>query len=173
MSLSALHSLVSGIDRITEWVGRAIAWLTLVMVIVTTCIVLLRYGLDLGWIAMQESVLYLHALVFLLGASYALKHDAHVRVDVFYRQFSARKKAWVNLLGGVCFLIPVSLYIVISSWGFIHSSWAVFESSAEAGGLPLVFLLKSFILLFVVNLLLQGIAEIGRSILVLKQGATK
>ena len=106
----------------------------------------------------------------LLGAAYALKHGAHVRVDIFYRNLSPRGQAWVNSLGGIVFLLPLCLFILGSSWDYVSESWAIMETSPEPGGIPAVFLLKSLIPMMAVNLLLQGLAEILRNALVLVEG---
>ena len=163
-----MEMLYNKIQRINEWVGRGIAWLTLFMVLVTFLVVMLRYIFDLGWIAMQESVVYMHGVVFMLGAAYTLKHHAHVRVDIFYQRFSTRARAWVDLFGTLFLLVPVSLFIIWTSWDYVADSWRVVEGSREAGGLPGVFLLKSLIILMPVLMLLQGTALILRQVLVLQ-----
>ena len=99
--------------------GRAIAWLTVPMVVTTFVIVVLRYAFDLGWIWMQESVIWMHAVVFMLAGAYTLNWDAHVRVDIFYRGMSSRRKAWVNLLGIALFLMPVSVFLIATSWEYV------------------------------------------------------
>ena len=129
--------------------------------------VVLRYGFNIGWIAMQESVLYLHTTVFMLAMGYTLKHDGHVRVDVFYREFSKRTKAWVDLVGTLVLLVPVCIFIGWVSLDYVASSWELKEASMEAGGLPGVYLLKSLILLMTGTVLLQGIAEALRNLLVI------
>lgn len=136
-----------------------ISWLTLAMVLVTFVIVVLRYGFESGWIAMQESVIYMHALVFLIGIPYTLKHDGHVRVDIFYNKMSERGKNWVNLLGTLFLLFPVTLFIAWISWDYVAASWVMKEQSGEAGGLPWVYLLKSSILLMTLLLFIQGISQ--------------
>lgn len=113
---------------------------------------------------MQESILFMHALVFLLGAAYTLKQDAHVRVDIFYRKLGTKGKAWVDLLGTLFLLMPVSLFIFWVSWDYVASSWSLLEGSREAGGLPGVYLLKSSILIMASLLLLQGLAMLMRSL---------
>ena len=170
MSHSGLRKVISLIDKFTELTGKAIAWLTLAMVLVSFIIVVLRYGAGIGWIAMQESVLYLHAIVFMLGAAYTLKADGHVRVDIFYQRFSARTKALVNLLGGLFLLLPVVVFIFYISLDYVIISWQIMEKSSEAGGLPLVYLNKSLLLLLPVTLLLQGLAEIMRNLVFLLVG---
>ena len=159
-----MQSLVNTIERFIDWSGRAVSWLTLLMVVVTFIVVVLRYGFDIGWIALQESVTYMHAMVFLAGAAWALQQEAHVRVDIFYSRFSTRTKAWVDLLGSLVMLLPVMVFVAWISWEYVIESWKVLEGSREAGGLPAVFLLKSLILVMAVMLALQGIVQIVRSI---------
>ncbi|MGD8743032.1 MAG: TRAP transporter small permease subunit [Granulosicoccaceae bacterium] len=167
MSTQILSRLAGAIDSLNEWTGRSIAWLTLLMVLVQFAIVVLRYAFNIGWIAVQESILFMHALVFLLGAAFTLKRDAHVRVDIFYSRMSPRGKAMVDLLGTLALLLPVSLFIFITSWEYVTSSWHLLEGSREAGGLPGVFLLKSTILLMAGLLVLQGGAMLARSLVTL------
>ena len=162
-----LNNLVKVIDSITEFTGKAIAWLTLLIVITTFAIVLLRYGFSLGWIAMQESVIYAHGAIFMLGAAYTLKHDGHVRVDIFYQKFSAKQKALVNLFGTLFLLMPVCIFIFYVSIDYVLLSWEILEKSKEPGGLPAVYLNKSLILLLVITLILQGVAEVARNILII------
>lgn len=161
------HRLINEIDKTTNLVGHAVSWLTTIMVGVVVTVVITRYFLQVGSIAMQESVTYLHAMIFLLGIPYTLKHSGHVRVDIFYRQFSLRRKALVDFCGGVLFLIPVSILIFYCSWDYVVSSWAIKETSAENDGLPFIYLLKTLMLLMPATLLLQGVAEILRSLVVL------
>jgi len=137
-------------------IGRAVSWLTLVMVVLTFSIVVLRYGLNQGWIWLQESVTYLHAMVFMIAAAWAYQEDKHVRVDIFYRDRSPRHRAWVNLLGTLIFLLPFSVFLLIIGWDYVAASWSAMESSREAGGLPLVYLLKSLILVLPALLLIQS-----------------
>jgi TRAP-type mannitol/chloroaromatic compound transport system permease small subunit len=136
--------------------GRAVAWLTLAMTLLTFVIVVLRYGFNQGWIWLQESVTYLHALVFMTAAAWAFQTDDHVRVDIFYRGSSDRYKYWVNLVGTLLFLAPFALFTLVVSWDYVTASWSTHEASREAGGLPLVWLLKSLLLLLPALLLLQS-----------------
>ncbi|HED19426.1 MAG TPA: TRAP transporter small permease subunit, partial [Gammaproteobacteria bacterium] len=112
-----------------------------------------------GSIAMQESILYLHASVFMLGAAYTLRVDGHVRVDIFYRGFSARRKALVDLLGSLFLLLPVCIFLLWSSRGYVSTAWSLHEGSRETGGLPYVYLLKTLIPLAAFLLILQGISQ--------------
>lgn len=168
--MNGLRTLVQLIDKFTDRSGRMLAWLALAMGLLTALIVVMRYGLGLNSIYIQELVTYLHGSLFMLGAAYALKCGAHVRVDIFYRNFSERGKAWVNSLGGIVFLIPFCVFIVGASWGYVSDSWGMQEISSEPGGIPAVYLLKSLIPLMALNLLLQGVAETLRSIFVLVEG---
>ncbi len=155
---------VSAIDRITATIGSAIAWLSLGMMFAICAVVVLRYGLHIGFIALQESITYLHGALFMLAAGFTLQRDAHVRVDIFYRQFNRRQKAWVNSLGALFFLLPVCVFTLGISWDFFFQSWQIKESSAEPGGIPAVYLLKLLIPLMATGLMLQGIAELLRNL---------
>jgi len=137
------------------------------MVFMTVVIVVLRYYFGSGSIALQESITYLHGIVFMLGIAFTLQRGGHVRVDIFYRGFSPRRKALVDLLGGLVFLLPVSLLIFIFSWDYVAASWAIGETSEERSGIQGIYLLKTLLLLMPATLMLQGLAEILRSALVL------
>jgi len=165
ISLSTtISTTVRQIDQFTEFTGRSIAWLNVAMVVLTCLVVIMRYVFNHSSIVLQESAMYLHAMVFLIASAYTLKHDEHVRVDIFYQRLPTKGKALVNLIGTLFLLIPVILFIGWSSWPYIESSWRVLETSSEAAGLPLVFLLKSLILVMVAVLLIQALAEALRSI---------
>jgi len=163
-----MEALAGRLEQIAEYTGRVISWATLLMVLITFLVVILRYVFDLGWIALQESVDYLHAAVFMLGAAYTMKHRGHVRVDIFYQKMSPGSRAWVDVLGTLLLLFPVCVFIFWISWEYVSNSWAVLEGSPEAGGLPGVFLLKSLLLLLPLTLGLQGIAALLRSLVLLR-----
>lgn len=148
------------IDRFSSVTGRLTAWLTLLMVIVTFVIVVMRYLFDAGFIWMQESVVWMHAFVFMVGAAYTLRRDEHVRVDIFYRDTSSIGRAWVNLLGVLFFLLPLCVFLAMKAWDFVAVSWALKEVSRESGGLPypLLPLLKSVLVIMPVAVALQGIS---------------
>ncbi|MCG7867507.1 MAG: C4-dicarboxylate ABC transporter permease [gamma proteobacterium symbiont of Stewartia floridana] len=162
--LATIEKIARGFDQINERLGQAISWLSLLMVLVTVAVVVLRYVFQLGWIWLQESVTFMHAALFLVGAAYTLKHEGHVRVDIIYRKFSERGRAWVDLIGTLTLLLPVCLFIFFISWDYVAKSWALFEGSREVGGLEGVFLLKSLILVMAVLLVLQGISLAVRSL---------
>ncbi|MCG6656560.1 TRAP transporter small permease subunit [Halomonas campisalis] len=159
--------LLAWLDGITEMVGRAIAWLVLVMMVVQFAIVVMRYAFSIHSVVMQESVMYMHAMVFMLGAAWTLRHDGHVRVDIFYRRLSERGRAWIDLLGTLFLLIPVALFIAIGSFAYVRSSWAILERSPD-GGIPGVYLLKSLILVMMALLLIQGVAQLIRQAMILR-----
>ncbi|TVQ94364.1 MAG: TRAP transporter small permease subunit [Chromatiaceae bacterium] len=166
-----LLRLAAGLELINAGLGRLVAWLALAMVLVTFVVVVLRYAFAFGSIALQESITYLHATLFMLGAAYTLQRDAHVRVDIFYQRLSRRGQAWVDLLGTLLLLFPVCLFVLFASFGYVSDAWAIREGSREAGGLPGVWLLKSLLLAMPVLVLLQGTVWVLRNALYLA-GAT-
>jgi len=165
--VNALCALSDAIDRFNERVGRAVAWLTLAMVLVTFLVVILRYVFSVGFVWLQESYVWMHGVVFMLGAGYTLLHDGHVRVDLLYAGASARRRAWVNLGGVLALLLPLVLTIWWGVWPYVIASWERLESSREAGGLPGLFLLKSVLLGFCIVVGLQGVSLALRSVIVL------
>jgi len=162
-----IQCLIKSIDRFTDITGRAVSWLTLLMVVLTVIIVVLRYYFESGSIALQESITYLHGAVFMLGIAFTLQRGGHVRVDIFYREFSAQKKALVDFIGGILFLLPVCLLIFIFSWDYVMASWSIGETSEERSGIAGIYLLKTLLLLMPATLILQGIAETLKNLLVL------
>lgn len=162
-----LHTFVNKVDAFNDCVGRGLSWLSLIMAIVMFVIVILRYGFDVGWIWMQESVVYMHGALFMLAAGYTLLKESHVRVDIFYRPLSPTCKAIVDLGGATLLLVPTCLLLLFHGFPYVADSWTVFEGSKEAGGIPAVFLLKTVILLGAVFLGLQGLSQASRSILTL------
>ncbi|MFL2530557.1 MAG: TRAP transporter small permease subunit [Porticoccaceae bacterium] len=145
-----------------------ISWLTLLLVALVISVVLSRYFLGIGSIAIQESVSYVHAIIFMLGLAYTLQRGGHVRVDIFYREFSARRKALIDLLGAALFLLPFCGFILFSSWDYVMASWSIKETSSETGGIAAVYLLKTLMIIMPATLALQGIAQIIESIMVVK-----
>ena len=160
-----MHRLAQRIDILNETVGRYAAWCAVALVVLQFSVVVLRYVFGIGVIMMQEGVVYLHATLFLMGSAYTLKHGGHVRVDVFYREASLRKKAWVNLFGSIVFLLPVCMLIFWYSWPYVSTSWGVFEGSRETSGIQAVFLLKTLILVFAVLMAAQGVSMLLHSLL--------
>jgi len=166
-TMGGLIRIARMIDRFNDIVGRAVSWLTLLMVLVTVVIVVLRYGFDTGFIWMQESVRFMHPFVFLLCAAYTLLHNEHVRVDVFYNTMSERGKARVDIFGSLVFLIPVCVIIILYSWNYVLNSWAEWEGSLEERGLHAVYLLKACIWIFAASMIAQALSRVIHGIAIL------
>lgn len=156
--MSALPRIVAAIEGFAEMTGRMVSWLTLALGLAGFLVVVMRYAFDSGYIWMQETLTWMHAMVFMLGAAYTLKHDEHVRVDVIYRSLSVRTRAAIDLAGTILFLLPLCGYLVYETLPYVESSVRFGERSREAGGLPALFLLKAIIPLMAVLLTLQGLA---------------
>lgn len=160
------------IDRTNEWIGRGVYWLTLFMVLVGSFNAIARYldrytGLGLSSNTYIELQWYMYSLVFLLGAAYTLKHDAHVRVDVLFTRLGERGRAWINLLGTLLFLIPFCLFVLFTSWPTVSNSWAVLETSPDPGGLPR-YIIKTAIPVAFFLLLGQGISMAIKQVAILR-----
>jgi TRAP-type mannitol/chloroaromatic compound transport system permease small subunit len=163
-------SALNRLDRFSIATGKLISWLTLIMVLVTTVIVVMRYVFDAGFIWLQESVIWMHAIVFMAGAAFTLQQEDHVRVDIFYRATGDKGRAWTDLIGVVLFLLPLCAFLSYSSYGFAAVSWSLHEASRESGGLPypMIPLLKSVLLFMPIAVGLQGISLLRRSVLTIK-----
>ena len=157
-------------DRISHVTGTATSWLTLGMVLLTAIIVVMRYVFDAGLIWMQESVTWMHAAVFMVGAAYTLLHEEHVRVDIFYRKMSQRGQATVDLVGVIVFLLPLCGLLALMAYDFAATSWSIHETSREPGGLPfpMIPLLKSIVIVMPVVVALQGVSLMLRSLGVIR-----
>jgi TRAP-type mannitol/chloroaromatic compound transport system permease small subunit len=166
--LDLLAAAVRAIERLNDAIGRAVSWICLAMVLTTATVVVLRYVFAVGFVWLQESYVWMHAVVFMVGAGYTLLHDGHVRVDVFYRPAGRRYKAWVDLIGSLVLLLPTACVVAYMSHDYVADSWVRFETSREAGGLPGLFLLKTVIPIFCLLVALQGLALAGRSVLILR-----
>lgn len=168
--MTRLASLAHALDRLSAALGKYVSWLALFMVLAEFTLVLARYVFGIGWIALQESVIYSFALLFMLGAADTLRRDGHVRIDILYGKLGDNGKALINLLGSLFLLIPVSLVILIISWPYVAGSWEIAEGSRESSGLPVLFLLKSLLLAFPVLMSLQGLAIALRALVTLRSG---
>ncbi len=165
--MQAIAIFVRAVDALNEAVGRIAAWLTLATVLICAIVVVMRYAFSMGFIWLQELYVWTYAGVFMLGAGYTLLHDGHVRVDIFYARAGPRGRAIVNLVGAFVFLLP---WIVLTAWmsvPYVRASWGLDEASAQSGGMPGLFLLKSVLLVFCLLLGVQGLALAGRSVLTL------
>lgn len=159
MSLS-MHSFVSGLQAFTGLIGSICRWFSLAMVVVTCLVVILRYMFDYSSIAMQETVMYLHASLFMFGAAYTWQQQGHVRVDVLFHKWPAAIQKRIDLFGTLFLLLPTCLFLIYISWDYVLISWANGEKSHEAGGLPFVYLLKSLILVLPILLLIQAATNV-------------
>ncbi len=175
--MRTLLRIAHRIDRTNEWIGRGVYWLTLVMVGVGAYNALVRYldrftGLGLSSNTYIELQWYMYSLIFLLGAAYTLKHDAHVRVDVLLARLTPRGRAWVNLAGTLLFLLPFCFFVIRMSWPTVYNSWAVWEVSPDPGGLPR-YPIKTVIPIAFALLFLQGISLAIKQIAFLRDPAAE
>ena len=167
--LQKLKKLGFFIDSCVETCGRATAWLVLLMVILVSYDVTMRYLFQSGSVALQELEWHLFSLLFLLGSAYALRHDGHVRLDLFYQSkyMNDTRRAWVNLVGSLVILIPFCVLIINSSYQFVLQSWQFNEGSPDPGGLPYRWVLKAAVPAGFILLLLQGIAEAIKNLFII------
>jgi len=152
------------IHKLNEKAGAAAGWLAAILILLISYDVTVRKFFNHSSIAIQELEWHIFAVIFLLGAAFTLKRDRHVRVDVFYHNFTPKKKAWINLLGCLLFLLPFCSIILITSWKFVSTSFLIHETSPNPGGLPARFILKAFLPVGFILLLLQGVALLVESI---------
>lgn len=155
-----LRALARTIDAIQEPFGRAVSWLTTLMVAVVFADVIMRYTLSRTYVFTQELEWYLFGIVYLLAAGYTMLHDEHVRVDIVYSKLSPRRKAWLDFILLLVFFFPSCLLVVYTSWPFVRNSWSVWESSPDPGGIPARWALKSVIIIGFVILMIQGVSEL-------------
>jgi TRAP-type mannitol/chloroaromatic compound transport system permease small subunit len=157
--LRFLWLIARATDAANERIGVTVAWLALFTVLVEFTVVLMRYVFGVGSVKMQESIVYMHATLFMVAAGYTLLHNGHVRCDIFYAAATPRRKALIDLIGVFIFLLPMCALIAWVAWPYVASAWAVREGSQEGSlGIPGVFLLKSLVLVFAGLLALQGVA---------------
>jgi len=174
LAATKLSRVAELLRSVNHFVGRTVAWLAFVMVVVTSIVVIERYWFSTGSIRLQESISFMHAAVFMLAAAYTLASNGHVRVDIFYSRMNPRAKALVDLLGTLILLLPFCIFLIWTSWDYMVTSWVIQESSRETGGLPFPFpaIRKSFIPVAASLLLLQGVVMVIESTQVL-QGVDK
>lgn len=159
-----MHDIARRLDAVNRWTGRTVRWLALVMVLVQFAIVLMRYVFGVSYIFASESVLYMHAALFMLGAGYTLLVDGHVRVDIFYSRHGERGRGTVNALGALLLLLPSMGLLAWVTWPFVRNSWAILEGPLSVGGIPASYLLKSLIPAFCILLIVQALAGLLRDI---------
>ncbi len=166
--MNALAFIVRSIGALNRLIGHTFAWLSLAMVLICFTVVVQRYALGFTVLWMQDLYVWLNGAMFTAVAGFALLRDDHVRVDIFYRPATIRTKAIVDLIGVFIFLLPFCWVVYHYSWNYILRSWRLHEGSANVGGMPGLYILKTFIFVFVAVVALQGIAMALRSILVLR-----
>jgi len=189
MSLNT-ENIIHHLEAISDTAGRLVSWLVLLLALLTLLVAIPRYLLSSEWFmqlnflwldwqairttynhnvnALSDSVQFLHAIIFMVGVSYALKTGDHVRIDILYRKMSARRQAWVNIMGLVLLFYPTFIFIWAMSWQYVLNSWGILESSSRPGGLPLIYILKSFLLVMPALMMLQGLALLLRNLQVLR-----
>ena len=165
----SLNMIANWLTVFNSVIGRVVAWLILYMTLMQFVVVIMRYVFSYGSIQMQESIWYMHGLLFMLGAGYTLVKEGHVRLDVFYREASKRTKAWINLIGSLVFLLPFCIVNFDFAWSLVLNSWAVREGSIETTGLPYIYLFKTVILVFSILVVMEGLALAIRSLLTLTE----
>lgn len=167
-----LSFLATRLSTISVISGQLVSWLTLAMVIILTLNVLSSWLFNSSSILLSESIIWMHSANFLLAAGYTLNRNEHVRVDIFYAKMSTKSKALVDLLGTLLLLIPVSIFIIWSSWSYVLLSWRIGEVSAEAGGMPGTFILKSFLIVMPILLIIEALNQLCINIQQLKGKST-
>ena len=153
-----MDNLVKRLDSINRNVGKVIRWAALLMVLIQFSVVLFRYVFGFSSIAVNESVLYLHSSLFMLGAGYTLLMDDHVRVDIFYAKSSPLRRSTIDIFGHLVLLLPSMLVLAYWSWPSVVNSWKILEGPISVGGIPASFLLKSLIPAFCALLIIQSIS---------------
>jgi TRAP-type mannitol/chloroaromatic compound transport system permease small subunit len=151
----------------TEWVGKTASWLILAMVLLICYDVAMRYLFQQGSVALQELEWHLFALIFLLGSAYTLKHDEHVRVDIIYQShfISDKQRALIDICGILLLLLPFCILILVTAWPFVENAFYYNEGSPDPGGLPYRFILKGSLLVAFGLLLLQGLSNLLKNII--------
>lgn len=165
--ITGVKKLVFAIDRVSELTGKLVSWFTLVLVILVTLNVALRYAFNISFVFMEQMQWHLYALIFLLGAAYTLRYNGHVRVDVIYQRLGKKTRAFINIVGCLFFLFPGCYLVIKTSIPFVESSWAMREGSADPGGLPARYLLKGVIPFAFTLLAIQGISMFLKNFLLL------
>ena len=171
--MKKLQKIIFAIENITLKVGKTISWLVLLMTLTAFSVAILRYFFNIGFVWMQESYIWMHGLVFLFGSAYTLLDDKHVRVDIFYRDFNEKYKAFVNIFFSFFFIFPFIFIISKYSIPYILKSWISLEKSREAGGIQFLYLYKTSIILFCFFLFIQTIALILRCVVVINKKQAK
>lgn len=172
--MKVTRTVIRTIDTINDWVGSGVKWLTLLLVLITVYDVLMRYVFRAGSIYIQESEWHLFAANFMLAAGWTLLNDGHVRVDLIYTLLDDKKKAWIDFLGSIVFLLPYCMLVIWAAWPFVVDSWSILEGSSDPGGLPARYLLKTVIPVAFLLLAIQAISQAVKNFLLIagKEGVS-
>ena len=187
---SKITTIIHWLDALAEGTGRLVSWLVLLLVMLTLLVAIPRYLLSNEWFLglqllsldweairavysrnvniLNDSIQYVHAIIFMLGVSYALKCGDHVRIDIVYRNMRPRTQAWVNIIGCLILFYPMFIFLLVMSWQYVFNAWAVMETSSRPGGLPYIYILKTFLLIMPVMMILQGTAILLRNVQILR-----
>jgi TRAP-type mannitol/chloroaromatic compound transport system permease small subunit len=163
-----LRDFAVAIEAINDRIGQGLAVLVWTTAAVCAVVVFLRYAMHVSFVWMQELYVWIHAVVFMVGVGYAMRRDAHVRVDIFYRNWSSRTRALVEIFGTLAFTLPWVIVLAWLGWPYVRASWAIAEGASQPGGLAYTFLLKTVVLVFCLLVGLQGLAVVARGILTLR-----
>lgn len=159
-----MQKIIEFLEGLSKKIGGLISWIAVLLALVIGVDVVIRYIFQFSYVWITEIEIYLFGMLFLLASGYTFAYGKHVRVDVFYAKFSPKIKAWIDLIGGICFLIPWCYVVIVSSWYYAQASFLMDEGSPQPGGLPAIYILKFCLSLGFSLLLLQGITEILKSI---------
>ena len=161
---STLLRISKFIDDLVDWLGRKVSWLTTVLVVLICADVIMRYLFSATKTWILELEWHIFSVIFLIGASYTLLHDKHVRVDLFYEKMSPTKRRWVDLAGIVFFLLPWCVVVMHTSLDYTLNSFSFRETSSQPNGLPARYLIKGVILIAFSLLFLQALSLAIQSI---------
>ncbi len=156
--MKGLLKIADLIDALSWRIGQTVKWLAVALVLVQFIVVILRYAYGSSFIWMQESVIYIHATLFMMAIGYTYLIDAHVRVDYYYGEWSARTRAIVDIAGILAATLPFCALLIWASWGYVAVSWRMGEGAMAVGGLPATPFLKSLIIIMAGLLGIQTIA---------------
>ena len=152
------------IDKLTDNIANGLLYILIALILLVFSTVFFRYVFNMSYIIVQEIIMYLHALIFMFGISYALKENSHVKIDVLYNTLNKKAQRVISIAGLVSFILPTALFIIYISIDMVTQSWMILEGSSEAGGLDHVFILKSLIPISGILIFLQGISELIKHI---------
>ena len=148
------------IEKVIDGIANTLAYLLALMIILVFITVFTRYMLNVSYVALQELIMYFHAILFMFGVSYALKEKSHVKIDIIYNSLNKKYQYYISMLGTIIFIIPTSIFITYSSMDMVIQSWLLLEGSSEAGGLDLIFILKSVIPITGFLIFIQALSDI-------------